>query len=225
MSAKDSPLCSWSDLYLPQAVRPSKYTLHVKTTLQEPYVVNGQVDIQLTAAEATPCVVLHAYGMDIKSVALLVYQPGADLHKQQPVTVKGASQLEGVRVGVCSEQCAMCSTVVLPGQLASTTALPPCMPNHITPSPDIRCLLVYTHHHTHNICIYRKQAASFTPIRPPSTSSCSSPMLFRWRRLCPCFSSRSATHWLKGWTAFTGAATSVRVSWCYFVWLLLRVVV
>lgn len=91
MAAKDSPYCSWTDLYLPKVIHPTKYTLHVKTTLQEPYTVEGQVDIQLQAAAATPCVVLHAYGMDIKSADLVVYkQDDEDGHKQQVDSFKGA---------------------------------------------------------------------------------------------------------------------------------------
>ena len=89
MAATDSPYCAWTDLYLPSDIRPSKYTLHISTTLQEPYTVDGQVDIQLQALQATPCVVLHAQGIDIKAVQLLVYQAGADLHKQQPEAVEG----------------------------------------------------------------------------------------------------------------------------------------
>lgn len=89
MAATDSPYCTWTDLYLPKGIRPTKYALHVKTTLQEPYLVTGQVDIQLQPSEATPCVVMHALGMDIHSVQLLVYKAGIDLHKQQPTTVAG----------------------------------------------------------------------------------------------------------------------------------------
>jgi hypothetical protein len=89
MAATDSKYCSWSDLYLPKGIRPIKYALHVRSTLQPPYVVNGQVDIQLEASEATPCVVLHAHGMDIKAVELLVYKQGSDLHKQHPHSIQG----------------------------------------------------------------------------------------------------------------------------------------
>jgi hypothetical protein len=89
MAATDSQYCSWSDLYLPKGIRPNKYSLHVKSTLQAPYAVTGQVDIQLEASEATPCVVLHAHGMDIKAVELLVYKKGTDLHKQHPASIQG----------------------------------------------------------------------------------------------------------------------------------------
>lgn len=89
MSAQDSPYCSWSDLYLPKGVRPVKYTLHVKSTLQPPYTVTGEVDIQLQAAEATPCVVLHANGLQVQSVELLVYEGDSNMHKQHPAGIKG----------------------------------------------------------------------------------------------------------------------------------------
>lgn len=89
MAATDSPYCTWTDLYLPTGIRPTKYTLHVKSTLQEPYTVDGQVDIQLQPSEATPCVVLHAHEMKIQSVQLLVYQAGVNLHKQQPKPIAG----------------------------------------------------------------------------------------------------------------------------------------
>lgn len=89
MAATDSKYCSWSDLYLPKGIRPNKYMLHVRSTLQAPYTVNGQVDIQLKASEATPCVVLHAHGMDIQAVELLVYKQGSDLHKQHPASIQG----------------------------------------------------------------------------------------------------------------------------------------
>jgi hypothetical protein len=73
MSPDASPYCNWSDLYLPKAVRPQHYKLHIQTDLQEPFLVQGEVEIVLQAAELTPCVVLHSKGIDISSVKLLVY--------------------------------------------------------------------------------------------------------------------------------------------------------
>jgi hypothetical protein len=61
--------------------------------LQEPFAVTGQVDIQLQASEATPCVVLHANGIDIQSVELLVYEGEHDMHKQHPGATKGEGHL------------------------------------------------------------------------------------------------------------------------------------
>lgn len=101
MATTDSPYCTWSDLYLPKGVRPTKYTLHVKSTLQQPYEVTGQVDIQLQPSEATPCVVLHANGINIQSVELLVYEGEHDMHKQQP----GATQGKGLWWSSCSDLC------------------------------------------------------------------------------------------------------------------------
>jgi hypothetical protein len=73
MSPDASAYCKWSDLYLPKAVRPQHYKLHVQTDLQEPFEVQGEVDIVLQAVELTPCVVLHSKGIDISRATLLVY--------------------------------------------------------------------------------------------------------------------------------------------------------
>lgn len=77
MAASDSPYCSWHDLYLPKAVQPQQYTLVLKTDMQPPYLVEGSVQIRVTAGERTPCVVLHSVGMNITGVALQLESPGA----------------------------------------------------------------------------------------------------------------------------------------------------
>jgi len=40
--------------------------------MQPPYLVEGELDIGLTAQSTTPCVVLHMLGIEIKSVKLLI---------------------------------------------------------------------------------------------------------------------------------------------------------
>eukprot|EP00878_Enallax_costatus_P013667 GHUV01014291.1.p1 GENE.GHUV01014291.1~~GHUV01014291.1.p1 ORF type:complete len:459 (+),score=103.06 GHUV01014291.1:212-1588(+) len=89
MSADSSPLCSWDNLYLPTSIQPSHYKLQVKTNMQEPYLVEGGVQITVQAAEATPCVVLHSNGIDVKSVKLLIPSEGLDKEDQQTVEVPG----------------------------------------------------------------------------------------------------------------------------------------
>lgn len=87
VSPDSSTYCSWNSLYLPRVVIPSAYTLHIKTDMREPYLVEGEVQISLTANESTPCVVLHAHGIKIHSVKLLVSGPEAEY--QEPVEVTG----------------------------------------------------------------------------------------------------------------------------------------
>lgn len=89
MPPSSSPMCSWDSLYLPRTVQPSNYKLHIMTNMQEPYLVEGEVQIALKATEATPCIVLHATGIDVQSVKLLVSTEGADAEGQQPVEVQG----------------------------------------------------------------------------------------------------------------------------------------
>jgi hypothetical protein len=69
-----SPYCGWNQLYLPQIVSPDHYDLDVTSDLRRPpYAVTGDVRIRLApVTEVTPCVVLHAKGMDISSVTLIV---------------------------------------------------------------------------------------------------------------------------------------------------------
>jgi hypothetical protein len=64
--------CSWTDLYLPNVVLPERYTIMLKTSMAPPYLVVGSVQIQVVARELTQCVVLHAAGMNITAVQLLV---------------------------------------------------------------------------------------------------------------------------------------------------------
>ncbi|KAF8056455.1 aminopeptidase M1-D [Scenedesmus sp. PABB004] len=89
---EDSPYCSWDGLELPQAVAPLSYKLHVASDLAPPFAVRGEVDIALRAEAAMPCVVLHARGLEIEAVSLLVYgaAPGAPA-AQRPVEVAGAA--------------------------------------------------------------------------------------------------------------------------------------
>lgn len=91
MSADASPYCKWSDLYLPKALRPRHYTLHITTDLQEPFLVQGEADIVLQAAELTPCVVLHSKGIDISSAKLLVYSSAEAQQElaEEPVELQG----------------------------------------------------------------------------------------------------------------------------------------
>ncbi|WIA35582.1 hypothetical protein OEZ86_004003 [Tetradesmus obliquus] len=87
----DCPYCKWSDLYLPKALRPRHYTLHITTDLQEPFLVQGEADIVLQAAELTPCVVLHSKGIDISSAKLLVYSSAEAQQElaEEPVELQG----------------------------------------------------------------------------------------------------------------------------------------
>lgn len=97
VTADSSPLCSWDNLYLPKAVQPSQYKLHIKTNMQEPYLVEGEVQITVQTAEATPCVVLHSKDIDIHSVKLLIFSADSDIDDQQPVEVPGEMlQMVGV---------------------------------------------------------------------------------------------------------------------------------
>jgi hypothetical protein len=91
MSPDASPYCKWSDLYLPKVLRPRHYKLHIQTELQEPFLVQGEADIVLQAAELTPCVVLHSKGIDISSVKLLVYSSAEAQHEESedPVELVG----------------------------------------------------------------------------------------------------------------------------------------
>lgn len=187
MSAQDSPYCSWSDLYLPKGIRPVKYSLHVKSTLQPPYTVTGEVDIQLQAAEATPCVVLHAKSLQIQSVELLVYEGESNMHKQHPAGIKG-------EVRGCSSSCQHGLVVVQTGSQHTVEAF-------CKDSSSVAAALVLT-----SCCLWASEGPGLIGVsaswllpaavdaqgvcaaatRPRSRSSCSSRMRCRARRWCLC---------------------------------------
>jgi hypothetical protein len=102
MSPDASPYCKWSDLYLPKAVQPKHYKLHVQTDLQEPFLVQGEVDIVLQAAELTPCVVLHSKGIDISSVKLLVYSSAEAQQDESEEPVELAGEYKFKRTWPCN---------------------------------------------------------------------------------------------------------------------------
>jgi hypothetical protein len=101
MAASDSPYCSWSNLNLPAAVRPSLYRLHIKSTLRPPYRVTGEVDIDIAASEATPCVVLHSLGINISSVSLQLFKSVAHSKAQQHAVIQGAGLCVRARLRSC----------------------------------------------------------------------------------------------------------------------------
>lgn len=82
-------MCSWDRLYLPSTVQPSKYKLHIKTSMREPYLVEGEVQITLKVDKATPCIVLHSNGIDVQSVKLLVFKEGMDMEGQPAAEIPG----------------------------------------------------------------------------------------------------------------------------------------
>lgn len=92
MRPEDSPLCSWSSLYLPKQLAPSSYALHLTTDMAAPqYAVSGSLEIGLVASpsEPTPCVVLSSLGIDIQHVRLRVHDD--DAGDAAPVEVAGAA--------------------------------------------------------------------------------------------------------------------------------------
>ena len=70
LDAKNLPECHWQEWRLPQNVTPTAYSLALETSMQEPFLVNGTVDITLKVLQPTLCVVLHATAMNITHVAL-----------------------------------------------------------------------------------------------------------------------------------------------------------
>lgn len=51
--------CDWTEWRLPQGIAPSRYNLTFQVEMQEPWQVNGLVDIGLTVTHPTRCVVVH----------------------------------------------------------------------------------------------------------------------------------------------------------------------
>jgi len=51
--------CDWTEWRLPQGIAPSRYNLTFQVQMQEPWEVNGHVDIGLMVTHPTRCVVLH----------------------------------------------------------------------------------------------------------------------------------------------------------------------
>ena len=62
--------CSWSQWRLPGAIRPIQYRLRLSPQLQEPYRVDGTVEIDFHMANAQRCIVLSAAGLTISSISL-----------------------------------------------------------------------------------------------------------------------------------------------------------
>ncbi len=63
-------LCSWTQWRLPAAVRPEQYRLRLSPQLQDPYRVDGTVEVDFHMANAQRCIVLGALGMNITSAYL-----------------------------------------------------------------------------------------------------------------------------------------------------------
>ena len=70
LDAKNLPECHWQEWRLPQNVTPTAYNLALETSMREPFLINGTVDITLKVLQPTLCVVLHATAMNITHVAL-----------------------------------------------------------------------------------------------------------------------------------------------------------
>jgi hypothetical protein len=93
-------LCSWSDLYLPRAVLPQRYSLHITADMAAPqYAVTGSLHIAVTASTDTRCVVLHSHGIDVTRVGLRTVQ-----QQQAQAAVAGAGAAGADRRPGGSEQ-------------------------------------------------------------------------------------------------------------------------
>ena len=81
----------------------------LKTTMAPPYLVEGTVQIQVAAAEPTQCVVLHAVGMNVTAVQLLV---PTDTEEDEVVEGEGqvrqGRSIKRVRAGPCLQRCCSC---------------------------------------------------------------------------------------------------------------------
>ncbi|KAK9845543.1 hypothetical protein WJX84_010042, partial [Apatococcus fuscideae] len=64
----EDAMCNWSQWRLPGAVRPLQYRLRLSPQLQEPFRVDGTVEIDFHIANAQRCIVLSAAGLNISSV-------------------------------------------------------------------------------------------------------------------------------------------------------------
>ncbi|KAK9917789.1 hypothetical protein WJX75_008280 [Coccomyxa subellipsoidea] len=68
--------CAWSSYRLPTGVLPQAYRLTLEAILVYGYNVTGYLEIDISTAEPTQCVVLHAMGMTIDSTTA-VYPNGS----------------------------------------------------------------------------------------------------------------------------------------------------
>ena len=68
--------CAWSSYRLPTGVLPQAYRLTLEAILVDGYNVTGYLEIDISTAEPTQCVVLHAMGMTIDSTTA-VYPNGS----------------------------------------------------------------------------------------------------------------------------------------------------
>ncbi|KAK9817285.1 hypothetical protein WJX72_012218 [[Myrmecia] bisecta] len=64
------PSCEWTQYRLPGSAVPDAYRLRLQVDLEEPFDVQGTIEMDVRVMERTPCVVLHALNMEITQVHL-----------------------------------------------------------------------------------------------------------------------------------------------------------
>ena len=70
MSPESLAECHWQDWRLPSNVTPTAYTLQLQTQMQEPFAVVGSMEVELSIAQPTLCLVLSAAAMNITGAPL-----------------------------------------------------------------------------------------------------------------------------------------------------------